>query len=245
MILFFYFFKFISNCFCFFIIRNTGRGVSVFLSFSSLWMDKHAVSIASYSWDEDDACIVLAVNGAAFSDVRVWWTPEGSFELFSGQGRVRLLLQLAHRLQGCSWAPDVEKKEEQRDKPSSSSPHSSTRLLVRLEKQHRGSTGVLLASSSSSSLPSAAAREQGLSSALPPSARGSGRRWRRLRDRVWLPLGYVQKLLHVTDGLDGFMWALMVILVVICPYTKVEEVKQKKRDLLIYSFFFILFFYFF
>lgn len=178
------------------------------------------VSVASYTWDEDDAGVVLAVSGAAFPDVCVWWTPEGSVELFSRSGRVKLLLQLSNRVKACSWA-------EQGD-----------RLIVRLEKENRGPWRALLVGgggeSSAASFPSASAREQGLSKSAPaPPGMGAPPRrlanWRRLRDKVWLPLGYVQKLLHVTDGLDGVLWTLMVLMVILCPFTKVEEVEGKKK----------------
>jgi hypothetical protein len=171
------------------------------------------ISLASYVWDEDDGNVVLAVAGAAHPDVRVWWTVEGSLELFSRSGCVKLLLQLKYRVKACSWT-------EQGD-----------RLVVRLEKQDRGSWGSVLLGDVGASMPSASAREQGLSEAarlLPPFAASPASRrlasWRRFREKVWLPLGYVQKLLHVTDGLDSVLWTLMILLVLLCPYTKVEEV---------------------
>ncbi len=177
----------------------------------------HRIRTAELTWDEDDGSVYLAVPGAATPDVKVWWTPEGALEVLSVTGRVKLLVQLKDCVKSCSWGA------------REGSPNAQQQLVVRLEKRHRGTWGsALLGGDVAVSLPSAAAREQGLSKASAKSGSGAlpaTRRipWRRLRERVLLPLGYARKLLHVTDGLDGVMWVLMVALVLLAPYTKVEE----------------------
>jgi alpha-1,6-mannosyltransferase len=101
-------------------------------------------------------------------------------------------------------------------------------LNIRLEKQSKGLWGAALMQESGS-LPAAGARQPGLRTRLQSMQANkaqSGRvGWpRRWRERVIsLPLGYTRKLLHTTDYLDFVIWILMVGLVLICPYTKVEE----------------------
>ena len=176
------------------------------------------IEAAEMRWDEDDANVFLSVADAAQPDVQVWWTPEGSLEVLSVAGRVKLLVQLKDRIKSCLWGPHAA---------------DPSRLVLRLEKQNRGPWGTaLLGEALATSMPSAAEREQGLSKAAArPASQGrggaaaTGRRleWRRLRERVLLPLGYARKLLHVTDGLDALVWLLMAVLVVLAPHTKVEE----------------------
>lgn len=85
---------------------------------------------------------------------------------------------------------------------------------------------LLLEGGTAQSLPSGAQREQGLvAKSQPPGKIGTTVRsqpWRRLRERVMVPLGYLRKLLHPTDGLDMLTWVLMVSLVLMCPFTKVS-----------------------
>ena len=170
-------------------------------------MERYRRRAPEHQWDEDDAFVYLAVQCDS-ADVQVWWTPEGTLEVL---GPIKLLLQLAGRVTECSWGA------------------ADGKLGIKLEKAIKGAWGRLsLEEHAAVSFPDAGARREGLAKEIKvPITRGKGRRFsewpRRWKQRMLLPLGYFAKLLHTTDYLDFVMWLIMVAMVLLCPYTKVEE----------------------